>query len=306
MAEYQKVRSTLEISRHIAFCLDMLEPQYFSGINYAETVRHVNDILQGRAERTVEALLGELRQKGPGLARKMEHISRDIQAFEAQKELLVFPYEKSSSSQYAYKTFDLDPDYPLKIIDQQIYDQAARDGFPPDFFRKSYFDNVTLYCLPDDADLNFSRFQDCTFAVCRIRGARFDGTCIYGGCFHSCAIDHTTFFQAVIANTHFRDSSMESVSFQRAMLKHCNTIDCKMGRVNFLNATLDGCSYGRIDPANIRNLHTAAITQGGATGEECQRNREAIFHALRVPDGPESDRAPDIPPKRRRRSGPER
>lgn len=306
MAEYQKVRSTLEISRHIAFCLDTLEPQYFSGISYAETVRHINDILQGRAERTVEALVGELRQKGPGLARNMELISRDIQAFEAQKELLVFPYRKSSSSQYAYKTFDLDPDDPLKIIDQQIYDQAAKDGFPPDFFRKSYFDGVTFYCLPDHTDLSFSVFQECTFAVCRIKGATFDSVRLYGCKFHSCDISCDTFFRATIANTHFRDSSMESVFFQRATLKRCNTIDCKMVRVNFLKATLDGCSYERIDPANIRDLHTATITQGGATEEECQRNREAIFRTLQVPDRPELDRAPDIPPKRKRRSGPER
>ena len=52
--------------------------------------------------------------------------------------------------------------------------------------------------------------------------------------------------------------------------------------INYLIATLDDCSFGRVTASDIRHLDTAAITQGGATQEECRRNRDAIFQALGV------------------------
>ena len=62
-----------------------------------------------------------------------------------------------------------------------------------------------------------------------------------------------------------------------------------------MSATLDGCFYGRVAAHGIRHLHTAAITQGGATGEEVKRNREAIFAALR----PQQGERKESPEKRR-------
>lgn len=301
MSEYKAVRSTLEISRRIVFYLDTFDPQHFTGTSHAEAVRNINDILQGRSERTVEMLLGELRQKGPGLADHAEQLGRELQDFHAQKELLKQPYQGHSGKKYRFGTYDGDPEYPLKIIDQQLFDRAVKDGFPPDFFHKSYFDGVTLYCMPDGTDLSFSEFHGCTFAVCRIHGAIFDGSRLYQCKFHSCDVFSSTFFAATFAHTHFYDSTFSLISLQRARLAHCNTIDCKIDRVSFLNTTLDGCFYGRVTPSNIQYLHTATITQGGATTKECRENRAAIYKALAV-----SDLKPPLPAKCKQHPGPER
>ena len=273
-----------------------MRPQHYNGANRVETVRTINDILQGRAERTVDAFLTGLRNTGgEDYAQRVEELSGDIQAFLTQKALLSQPYTKSSSKQYKYRSFDLDPKRPLKIVNQRLYDCAAKAGFPPDFFRETYFDGVTFYCIPDRTDFTFSHFRNCTFAVCRIRETNFDGTCIYDSEFHSCAMQYITFHKASIAHTHFHDSTLKNVSFQGARLKSCNTIDCELENVGFLSATLDGCFYGRVASHGIRHLHTATITQGGATGEEVKHNREAIFAALR----PQQGERKECPEKRR-------
>ena len=216
--------------------------------------------------------------------------------FQYQRLIRDYPYTKSSGKQYKYRMNDANPDRPLKIINQRLFDWAAKAGFPPGFFRESYFDHVTVYCMPEHADCNFSVFQDCTFAVCRISDARLDGTSIYGGEFHSCVIKDTIFFCASLADTHFYDSAIDRVSFQKAYLRRCNVLDCGLYSVNFLNTTLDGCSFGRVESRLIRNLHTATITQGGATEAECRQNRESIYKALR-PEPPvqEADRRTPAP-----------
>lgn len=304
MSDYKAVRSSWELSMSIADILEMSAPHTYNGRNRAQTVRALNDILQGRAEKSPDSLLAELKKADGSDGGKFNAICQDIQDFRAQKCLLTECYPKQSDDAYYFQMNDCDPEYPLKIINQSLYDRAAKDGFPLEFFRKSYFDHVTFYCLPDNADLNFSVFQDCTFSVCRIQGAAFDGTRIYGSEFHSCELRNTTFFHASIAHTHFKDSTLSLVSFQRASLKACNTIDCTMNRVNFQSTILDGCSYGRIQAEGIRNFHTATITQGGATGDECHRNRASIFQALQVPDALQPRRT--VPSPRKEHTGPVR
>jgi hypothetical protein len=299
MADFQKVCGSHKLSVRIADLLEDMRPQHYNGANHDETVRTVNDILQGRADRTVDAFLTGLRSTGGAdYAQRVEEVGRDIQAFLAQKSLLSQPYAKSSDEQYKYRTFGLDPERPLKIVNQRLYDQAAKAGFPPDFFRETYFDRVTFYCVPDHTDFNFSRFLGCIFAVCRIREATFDGASFYISEFQNCAMQYATFFKASIAHTHFHDCTLQNVSFQEACLRSCNTLDCGLDGVGFLNATLDGCFFGRVSARGIRNLHTAAITQGGATGEEAKRNREAVLAALRPPNGEQRG----TPPKKRGRT----
>lgn len=279
--QHRKVKGSRQISVQAAELLEDMRPQHYNASNHDETVRTVNDILQGRADQTVDAFLTGLRNTGgEGYAKRVEGISRDIQAFLAQKTLLSQPYAKSSDKQYHYRTSTLDPERPLKIVDQRIYDSAARAGFPPGFFRETYFDRVTFYCLPDHTDCKFSRFLGCTFAVCRIREAAFDGASFYLSEFQNCAVQYATFFKASIAHTHFHDSSLKNVSFQGASLKSCNTVDCELDGVGFLNATLDGCFFGRVSARNIRNLNTVTMTQSGATKEEADRNRDSILTAL--------------------------
>ena len=294
--EHRKVKGSHQISIRAADLLEDMRPQHYNGMNRAQTVRTINDILQGRTERTVDAFLIGLRNTGgEDYAQRVEEISREIQAFLTQKELLTQPYTKSSDKQYKYRTFDSPIGRKLKIVNQRLYDCAAKAGFPPNFFRETYFDRVTFYCIPDHTDFNFSTFSDCTFAVCRLREATFDGASIFSSEFQSCAIQYATFFDASIAHTHFHDSTLRNVSFQKARLTSCNTVDCELDGIGFLNATLDGCFFGRVAAHGIRGLHTATITQGGATDEEVKHNRESIFAALR----PEQGTRQELPAKRR-------
>lgn len=266
----------------------MCDPVKYPPGEDSKIVRSLNDTLQGRSKQTVDELLADVDAVCGRLGiynSEWLMLRQAIEDFQHQKELLGRPYTKSSDKQYKYRTFDLDPKRPLKIVNQRLYDQAAKAGFPPTFFRETYFDGVTFYCIPDHTDFNFSRFHNCTFAVCRIRKATFDGASLSSSEFHSCDIQYATFFKASIAHTHFHDSTLRNVSFQEARLKSCNTVDCKLDGVGFLNAMLDGCFFGRIAAQGIRHLHTANITQGGATEREVKHNREAILAALRPQQG---------------------
>ena len=284
MSDYKPVRSSLDISKSIAFYLEMSDPAAFRKGDRAGSIRTANDILQGRSERSVEDLLTELKQKGGTYyGKEIAVLQQDIQDFLHQKGLLSQVYNKRGSGRmYHFKPYQSCNGRPLKIVDQKLFDKAAKQGFPPNFFRGTYFDQVTLYCLPEHADFYGSTFQDCAFAVCRINAASFIGASIYSSEFHSCTLEHTDFFKAALANTHFHDSSLSHVTFQAASLKSCNIIDCTLDHINYLIARLDGCSFGRVKTSDIRNLTSATITQGGATAEECRRNKEGIFQALGV------------------------
>lgn len=295
MADYQAVLSGREISRSIVDYWNRTAVNTTDG-QRTKRIQAVNDVLQGRSAHTVETLLDMLGTDAQGAALRL-----DILDFLAQKERLDRPYSSTGVMTYGSRlAYYHSRDRPLKVIDQPLYDRAAREGFPLDFFRESYFDHVTLYCLPEHADCNYSCFDGCSFQVCRISGATFDGAALEGCAFHTARLDHVTFFYASIAHTHFYDSALNWVSFQMARLKSCNTIDCTLRNVGFLNAVLDGCFYGRVTAEHTYCLHTAQITQGGATAEECARNRAAIFHALGV-------QAPERPTARRKRKpAPER
>jgi len=188
---------------------------------------------------------------------------------------------------YRYEMYDLDPQHPLKIIGQHMFNHAAEHGFPPDFFRESYFDHVTIHCLPEGVDCSLSAFRDCTFTNCHIEKCLFDETTIYDSAFWGVQLQMVNFTGASIAHTHFRNSSLDSVSFQDARLKSCLTLDCTMERVDFLGAVLDGSNFGGITARNIKNLSNAYITQGGATREEIRHLRTSVFRELGVHPFPE-------------------
>ena len=283
MNDYKAVRSSLDISKSIAFYLEMSDPAAFRLRDRAGSIRTINDILQGRSEKTVEAMLAQLEQKGGTYyAGEIAILRQNIQDFQHQKMMLTQPYCKSSGKTSRFRTFDNSIGRSLKIVDQKLFDKAAKAGFPPEFFRETYFDQVNIYCLPEHADFYGSTFQNCAFAVCRISAPSFIGASIYSSEFHSCVLEHADFFRASIAYTHFHDSALSHVTFQKARLKSCNTIDCTLDSINYLTATLDGCSFGRVTASDVQNLDTATITQGGAGQEECRRNRDAIFQALGV------------------------
>lgn len=283
MNDYKAVRSSLDISKSIAFYLEMSDPAAFRLRDRAGSIRTINDILQGRSEKTVEAMLAELEQKGGTYyAGEIAILRQNIQDFQRQKMMLTQPYCKSSGKTYRFRTFDNSIGRSLKIVDQKLFDKAAKAGFPPEFFRETYFDQVNIYCLPEHADFYGSTFQNCAFAVCRISTPSFIRASIYSSEFHSCVLEYADFFESSIAHTHFHDSALSHVTFQKARMKSCNTIDCTLDSINYLTATLDGCSFGRVTASDVQNLDTATITQGGAGQEECRRNRDAIFQALGV------------------------
>lgn len=268
----------------IADLLELVDPIQFHGANRGKTIREINDILHGRSDMSISMLYNLLDEKcGAYDAGRVAQLHSDIRAFCHQKMLRPRRYTLTGSKTYSYELWDYDPEHPLKIIDQKIFDDAAEHGFPPDFFTNSYFDHVTIYCMPDGADCSFSQFESCRFSVCGIRGAVFDHADIHRTDFRSSLLHMVNFTGASIAHSHFRDSDLVSVSFQDARLTGCLTLDCTLDHVDFRGATLNGSSYGRIAARAIQNLRDAAITQGGATREEVARLHVAIFQALGIP-----------------------
>ena len=283
MGYFQAVRSGIEISMNIADLLEQTSPAQYNGANRVQTIREVNDTLQGRSNQSFAMLYSLLEQKCGGEPEKVEKIKRDAEAFRRQKLCRTLRYTLSGSQQYRYDMWDYDPQHPLKIISQPLFDHAAEHGFPPDFFTESYFDQVAIYCAPDNVDFSSSQFQSCRFSVCGLRGAVFDNAIIYDTDFQSSLLQMVNFTGASLAHSHFRDCDMVSVSFQDARLKSCLTLDSTMDRIDFRGATLDGSSFGRITASRIFNLHSATITQGGATQEEVKRLQKSVLQALQPP-----------------------
>ena len=279
MNDYKAVPSGLDISRRVADCLEAAAAVGYLPNERTRAIRAVNDILQGRSTRSAEELLVELDKCGEG---RIASVRQDIQDFLRQKELLTQVYDKGSGDkQFLYK-HRRQNGKSLKVIGQRIYDRAARAGFPPDFFRESYFDNVTFYCLPVLADFFGSELRNCKFAVCRMEYTSFIGAHIYDTEFYSCVMNYLDFFTTVIAHTRFDDCELSHSVFHKAELLHCGFTDCTLDHINFLGALLDGCSFGRITAGTIRNLDKAIISLGGATLEECRQNKESIYQALGV------------------------
>ena len=183
MSDYKAVQSSLEISRRIFDCLEDIDPIQYSGRNRSRMIRNINDCLQGRNDMPLKELMEwASAAKGGEYATRVQTLRQSIQVFQEQNALLDTRYTKTSRQQYKYQMTDKDPNCPLKIVDQKIYDMAGKKRFPPRFFQESYFDHLTFYCLPDNAHCNFSHFDHCPFSVCRPYCLRFCGACP-NGCF---------------------------------------------------------------------------------------------------------------------------
>ena len=297
--DFKAVRSSLDISRSLKYYLSMRDHEKYG--DSTTVVRAINDTLQGRGERTVEQLLAEIDAVCGGWKDYDEDramLRQRIQDFQHQKALLSQEYTKTSDHQYSYETR-----YGRKVIDQKLYDQAAKDGFPAGFFRESHFHRVTLYCLPDAQDCCNSIFDICTFSVCRIKGnVNFSRCLFYGGDFHSCELNCVNFGDTTIKNTRFQDSSLKNVSFQLAQMKSCSMTDCTLENLDFLCTVLDDCSFNRVTASDIRYLRTATIFQSGATEEESRHNRETVLSALH-PQRPEQAKKPEQTKRTTKRRG---
>lgn len=279
MIEYKAVPSGLELSCRVVDCLEAAAPRDYDPGERPRAIRKINDILQGRSTRPVDELLAELDKCDDT---RLPAVLEDVQAFLRQKELLTTPYVKRTNQrpftfQYRYAS----EERRLKIIDQTLYDRAAREGFPVNFFRESYFDHVIFYCLPDCVSFCGSELRGCKFAVCRIKGISFRYSHIYDTEFYSSILSHGDMYETTLAHTHFHDCELSHMMVQNARLKNCRTTDCTMDNVDYSGSTLDGCTFDRITAGAIC-LDWTTITQCGATAEECRQNREAIYRALGV------------------------
>jgi len=284
MSDYKPVRSSHAISMAITDLMELHAPRYSDGESRPKRIREINDILNGRSDTTPQEMLVSLAQTlGSGFHLRVGAIRRDVEALLHQKALLSQPYCRSSIADFSYEFLPDSGDPPLKIIDQTLYDQAVKNGFPYGFFRNALFDHVTFSCLPDHADFSRSKFMSCTFSVCRIMRPSFERASIYSSDFHGCEIGYANFFHASLSNTRFEDSTLFSLELREASLKSCSFLDCHLSMSNLQKARLDGCSFDRINAYGILQLDTAKITQGGATEEECQQNRTSIFRALDAP-----------------------
>lgn len=279
MIEYKAVPSGLEIACRIADCLEAVAPRNYDPTKRPQAIRRLNGILQGRSEKSADELLAEL-DKCEDI--RLPAVLEDVRAFLRQKELLAQPYDKRPSRRpFAFKRLTSSGGRTLKVIDQRLYDRAASEGFWVNFFRESYFDHVTFYCLPDGVDFYGSELRNCKFAVCRIKGISFGYSHICDTEFYASILNRADLYSATLANTRFQDCELSHVTMQNTSFKHCSTTDCTMDNVDYAGSTLDGCTFSRITAGTIR-LDWATITQGGATEEECRQNREAIYKALGV------------------------
>ena len=275
MIDYKAVPSGLDISRRIVDCLEAAAPAVYQNGERTRVIQTINDVLQGRAARTVDELLAEL-DKCTG--KRADDLRSDIRDFQRQKELLNQTYDtRWNGKPYFFEQRKGMECRTLKVIDQKLYDRVAQEGFPPEFFRESYFDGVTFYCLPKFADFLGSELHRCKFAVCRIASASFVFSHIYDTEFYSSILSYVDLCGATLAHTHFRDCELSNVMLQTARIKWCNTMD----GIDYAGATLDGCSFDRVTAGKIR-LDYATITQSGATEEECRQNKDAIYRALGV------------------------
>lgn len=278
MNEYKAVASGTELSQRIADCLEAAAHREYQFGDRVTALRAINDILQGRATRTADELLTELEKCGE----RIVPLLQDIRDFLGQKELLTQVYDKHwNGKRYAFEQRKGMEGRTLKVIDQRLYDRAAKDGFPSDFFRESYFDQVTFYCLPKFADFLGAELHNCKFAVCCIKSASFIFSRLYDTEFYSSILSYVDFCSSTLGHTHFRDCELSNILAQKVQMKRCSTIDCTMDGVDYAGATLDGCTFNRITAGSIR-LDYTTITQGGATEEECRQNRAAVYRALGV------------------------
>ena len=259
------MRSTREIAKSIAYYLEMSDPVNYPPGDRAKTMRAVNDILQGSPSPAADKLLAELEEKGGSYyAGEIKGVEKDILAFQEQKRRIGHPYTKTGGRQYKYRMNDANPDRPLKIVNQRLFDWAAKGSFPPDFFENAYFDHVTAYCMPDYTHCAGSVFRDCTFAVCRMVGTHFEDARLYGCEFHSCCLSGAIFSDSALANTHFYDCVQHRGGFIRTRLNRCRMMDCLVTGATFAESTLDGCSFDRVRANRIRgNGKRVPPQQGG-------------------------------------------
>ncbi len=235
--------------------------------------------MQGRSARSADELLAELDKCGDTW---LPAVLGDVRAFLRQKALLTKPYHKRPSRKaFAFQWAKGSDGRKLKVIDQRLYDRAAREGFPANFFREASFDHVTFFCLPDKVDFCGSELHDCKFAVCRIGGISFGYSRIYDTEFYSSVLSHVDMYEATLAHTRFHDCELSHLMVQNATLKSCHTADCTMDEVDYAGSTLDGCTFSRITAGTVC-LDWTTITQGGATEEECRQNRKDVYRALGV------------------------
>jgi len=290
---HKRVDSGLSLATRIAHLLEDSDPQHYNGSNSDFTIRHINDVLQGRNKQmNATALANSLEPLSGDEA--VEAVQDDIVDFVRQMSLIPMTNNNHvPTDTFIYETFDYAPQNPIKIVTQDIYDRAVSEGFPPDFFHERYFKDVTFYSLPYEVDFSFSRLLGCAFHVCNVNQAYFAHAKLFDCAFHTADLSLARFNSANIMNTRFYDTAMNCTGFCEAIFKHCSFLDCSMYGTDLYDAYFDGCSFDRIHAPAIKHLDTAFFTMGGATPEEVNHNRRMNYAALQGGNETMLDHVPD-------------
>lgn len=138
MGELKAMRSSVDLSRSFFDYLVRSDPKKYHESERSQWITKINDIMQGRPgqKQSLEELIAELKQVGGSYyAGEIGVLCRDIQAFLEQKEMLSMPYDKSSSDKEFKYRMTSNVEHPQKIVNQRLFDSAAKAGFPLDFFR---------------------------------------------------------------------------------------------------------------------------------------------------------------------------
>lgn len=267
-AEYQKVLGGFDIAKKVADFMEDCDPA-LNGSNRASRVGWVNDVLHGRAKETTGDLVISLEKLcKPGHEERQNQIGREILKFSMQQLLIPMRYDAPDVEMRAYQipVEDVNGRH-LKIINQPIYDEAVKNGFPAGFFRDAYFHAVTFYALPERADFSSSTLLDCKFYVCAARGANFHGSSLHSTDFQTVDLSDANFTNATLAHTHFNDADMKGVGFPYARLKNCNLTHCNMWDVSLAETTLHEVRLAKIEEPRIKHFDMAVFNYGAVEPE---------------------------------------
>lgn len=122
-----------------------------------------------------------------------------------------------------------------------------------------------VHCNLAKADLSDMKFMDCVFTDCDLSLAELKNTTIidarFEGCkmlglrfdmcnefalsfsFDGCTLDHATFFQAKIRNTHFKDCRMIECDFTAADLTAAVFDNCDLAGAKFDNTIVEKADF---------------------------------------------------------------
>lgn len=146
-------------------------------------------------------------------------------------------------------------------------------------FSGRYFAHLKIV---GQAEMNYS---DCRFMECSLEGQDFSACSFEGAIINSdmrdCIFQSCNFKGATLYGSKVESCDFLNADFSDSSMKRIRVRNSDLSGVSFLLATLDGVQMDNIIINHpVQYIDTATITMGGATGQECEQNRERIYAAL--------------------------